>query len=413
MKKILFALLGFMAAAPFAVADNIKMVTYFPVPYASYGDLGVTGTCDVGLLGNCTLDAGEKLSVYKLSSDSRALNTGSLIANRGVLALNSSKSSSEIGTDTLFSRRSGGAQVVAPGVLEFAHDLTVDTIEGATIQSAEATKRADMTDLYLFSPASGRRFPACDATNNKMEWSQLTINGDKGVFLVCGEGVSACQPSYGTIRTGYGSDVTETCPVSNKNALYNCSNGFSGTCMDITRVLQAKFSYSGQGYTADSSVKDTCDGNREAKFSSSPSVCPAETCIDVYPDTSSSSSNNSISAELSFTWSCPAGAGRYEYNGPEALRPGVIVNNVKVLYNQNITTGVDSMADRYCAMYGTGSINTIILVEGSSISSLGCSEAIQRGFYRQISCEKSETKYFYQPGTCQETVQYREVTCCG
>ena len=188
MKKILFALLGFMAAAPFAVADNIKMVTYFPVPYASYGDLGVTGTCDVGLLGNCTLDAGEKLSVYKLSSDSRALNTGSLIANRGVLALNSSKSSSEIGTDTLFSRRSGGAQVVAPGVLEFAHDLTVDTIEGATIQSAEATKRADMTDLYLFSPASGRRFPACDATNNKMEWSQLTINGDKGVFLVCGEG---------------------------------------------------------------------------------------------------------------------------------------------------------------------------------------------------------------------------------
>ncbi len=197
MKKILFALLGFMAAAPFAVADNIKMVTYFPVPYASYGDLGVTGTCDVGLLGNCTLDAGEKLSVYKLSSDSRALNTGNLIVSRGVLALNSSKSSSEIATDTLFSRRSGGAQVVAPGVLEFAHDLTVDTIEGATIQSAEATKRADMTDLYLFSPASGRRFPACDATNNKMEWSQLTINGGKGVFLVCGEGEKATIPCSG------------------------------------------------------------------------------------------------------------------------------------------------------------------------------------------------------------------------
>lgn len=231
MKKILFALLGFMVAAPFASADNIKMVTYFPVPYASYGDLGVTGTCDVGLLNNCTLDAGEKLSVYKLSSDSRALNTGSLIANRGVLALNSSKSSSEIATETLFSRRSGGAQVVAPGVLEFAHDLTVDTITGDTIQSGEATNRADLTDLFLFGTASGRRFPLCDAANNKMEWGKLTINGSSGVFLVCGEGAK----------------VEETC-AQNPNQAKCCSStdGLTWTGSSCVRECYAMGSWTTQ-----------------------------------------------------------------------------------------------------------------------------------------------------------------------
>lgn len=185
MKKFLFALLGLVFAAPFAMADNIKMVTYFPVPYASYGDLSVSGTCDVGLLNNCSLDAGEKLNVYKLSSDGRVLNTGSLIANSGKLDLNSSASSSQINTTSLVSHNPGG-QTASTGVLEFSHDLTIDTIKGATIQSAEATNRADMDALYLFG--SSHRFPTCDGTGHKMSWQKLTVDGKSGVFLVCGEG---------------------------------------------------------------------------------------------------------------------------------------------------------------------------------------------------------------------------------
>ncbi len=188
MKKFLFALLGLVFAAPFAMADNIKMVTYFPVPYASYGDLSVSGTCDVGLLNNCSLDAGEKLNVYKLSSDGRVLNTGSLIANSGKLDLNSSASSSQINTTSLVSHNPSG-QTASTGVLEFSHDLTVDTIKGASIQSAEATNRADMDALYLFG--SSHRFPTCDGTDHKMSWQKLTVDGKSGVFLVCGLGEKA------------------------------------------------------------------------------------------------------------------------------------------------------------------------------------------------------------------------------
>ena len=98
MKSLSWAVLGLLMAAPsFAADNNIKMVTYFPVPYAAYGDLGVTGTCDVGLMGQCKLDAGKSLTAAKASSDSRALNTGSIIVRKGTLGL-SPLSSSATGT---------------------------------------------------------------------------------------------------------------------------------------------------------------------------------------------------------------------------------------------------------------------------------------------------------------------------
>ena len=93
MKSLSWAVLGLLMAAPsFAADNNIKMVTYFPVPYAAYGDLGVTGTCDVGLMGQCKLDAGKSLTVAKASSDSRALNTGSIIVRKGTLGLSPASS---------------------------------------------------------------------------------------------------------------------------------------------------------------------------------------------------------------------------------------------------------------------------------------------------------------------------------
>lgn len=60
MKSLSWAVLGLLMAAPsFAADNNIKMVTYFPVPYAAYGDLGVTGTCDVGLMGQCKFNGSQ------------------------------------------------------------------------------------------------------------------------------------------------------------------------------------------------------------------------------------------------------------------------------------------------------------------------------------------------------------------
>ena len=84
MKRIL-GLLLFILSVPCFAADNIKMVTYFPVPYLAYNELGVVGTCDLGLMGTCGLDAGKYLSVRP---NAGVAQSG---LNRGVLALKGSE----------------------------------------------------------------------------------------------------------------------------------------------------------------------------------------------------------------------------------------------------------------------------------------------------------------------------------
>ena len=190
MKKFLFALCAFALALPSVAADNnnIKMVTYFPVPYASYGDLGVTGTCDVGLMGQCKLDAGEGLKVAKASSDSRALNTGSIIVRKGTLGL-TPQTSVALGTQLTAGSGTG------TGVLEFSHDLAVTSINSSRLAKAQAMNEAQMTSLNMY----GHAFPTCDADDHEISWKSLTLGKKSGVFLVCGGGkeVQGCSnPSY-------------------------------------------------------------------------------------------------------------------------------------------------------------------------------------------------------------------------
>ena len=179
MKKFLFALCAFALALPSVAADtnNIKMVTYFPVPYASYGDLGVTGTCDVGLMGQCKLDAGKSLTVAKASSDSRALNTGSIIVRKGTLGLNPASS---LAAGTSITAGSG----TGTGVLEFSHDLAVTNINSSRISKARAMNRAQLNSLNMY----GHVFPTCKADDHEISWKSLTIGNKSGVFLVCGAG---------------------------------------------------------------------------------------------------------------------------------------------------------------------------------------------------------------------------------
>ena len=177
MKKFLFALCALALALPVAAADanNIKMVTYFPVPYAAYGDLGVTGTCDVGLMGQCALDAGEGLKVAKASSDSRALNTGSIIVRKGTLGL-TPQTSVALGTQLTAGSGTG------TGVLEFSHDLAVTSINSSRLAKARAMNEAQMTSLNMY----GHAFPTCDADDHEISWKKLTMGKKSGVFLVCG-----------------------------------------------------------------------------------------------------------------------------------------------------------------------------------------------------------------------------------
>ena len=55
MKKFTLALAALVLVGPAFAANTIKMVSYFPIPYASYSDIAVDGTCDVGLLNQCSM----------------------------------------------------------------------------------------------------------------------------------------------------------------------------------------------------------------------------------------------------------------------------------------------------------------------------------------------------------------------
>ena len=201
MKSLSWAVLGLLVAVPsFAADNNIKMVTYFPVPYAAYGDLGVTGTCDVGLMGQCKLDAGEGLKVAKASSDSRALNTGSIIVRKGTLGL-TPLSSSAIGTS--ITAGSG----IGTGVLEFSHDLAVTSINSSRLAKARAMNEAQMNSLNMY----GHAFPTCDAKNHEISWKSLTLGKKSGVFLVCGAGEEVNQCTNRSYKLSHKS---ECCPSS-------------------------------------------------------------------------------------------------------------------------------------------------------------------------------------------------------
>ena len=186
MKKICSLWIVLLAAWPLSAENNIRMVTYFPVPYASYADLGVTGSCDTGLLENCYLDAGEGINIFVGENDDRALNTGSLIVTEGALDLDSSLDDSVLMGESLIA---GEEDTAGTGILEFSHDLTVSDIDSDSLASAQAQNTAYLENLTLF----GEEFPLCDADDNEISWQTLTINGESAVFLVCGTGEQVVQ----------------------------------------------------------------------------------------------------------------------------------------------------------------------------------------------------------------------------
>lgn len=160
MKKICSLWIVLLAAWPLSAENNIRMVTYFPVPYASYADLGVTVSCDTGLLENCYLDAGEGINISVGENDDRALNTGSLIATEGVLDLDSSLDDSVLMGESLIA---GEEDTDGTGILEFSHDLTVSDIDSDSLASVQAQNTAYLENLTY----SGRNSRSVTPTTMK------------------------------------------------------------------------------------------------------------------------------------------------------------------------------------------------------------------------------------------------------
>ena len=157
--------------------NNIKMVTYFPVPYMSYDNLHVSGTCDVGFRGNCALQAKNAILVDQLNVTSGKLNLTSSIASWTLQA----------GTVTLGTVSSTASN----GRVDFKGGLTISTVNDP-LKSLQA-QNATLDNLSL----GDLTFPACDdgQDGHQISWQTLTIGAQQGVFLVCGpEGASGNNP---------------------------------------------------------------------------------------------------------------------------------------------------------------------------------------------------------------------------
>ncbi len=279
MKRIL-GLLLFALFAPCFAADNIKMVTYFPVPYLAYNELGVVGTCDVGLLGSCGLEAGKYLSVRPDTSLAQSgLNYGVLALKGGELDLQSTALTPHARSYVL---RVGNypANKAQEALLTFRHRLEVGSLQGGDLQSIEADNVAYTDSLTLF----GSAFPTCSKDNHKISWQRLTFDNKESTFLVCGEG--ECTDKYGawtTYSEGSSSSVLQDTCNGNISSEFTCS-GTAMTCRDVVATTTKSGYAATYGAATDttSSTADTCDGDTTNTYT--PACSSASSCVDVYRD---------------------------------------------------------------------------------------------------------------------------------
>lgn len=188
MKKFLFAISSLaVAGTVWAAASDMKMVTYFPVPYMSYYDLNVSGTCDVGVLG-CQLNTGA-LNVTKKDAvtsgyQDETFNTGTINLKQGTLNLDKGATSAVTfvsnGTGSYFNT-GNNTSAGGTGDIQFTGNVSLST---HNVASVEVTQKVD--NLILKDSA----FPAC---NSNMTWVTATINNGSGVFLQCGSAESICN----------------------------------------------------------------------------------------------------------------------------------------------------------------------------------------------------------------------------
>lgn len=304
MKRIL-GLLLFILSVPCFAADNIKMVTYFPVPYLAYNELGVVGTCDLGLMGSCSLDAGRYLSVRPNAGLTQTgLNRGVISLKGRELDLQSTALTPQVQSYVL---RVGvrPTSKTQEALLTFRHRLEVGTLQGGDLQSIEADNTAYMNSLTLF----GSTFPTCTKDNHQISWQRLAFDKRESTFLVCGQGESACEDSYGEWSATLGDlSPMDTCD-RDSTAAFTCS-GTAKTCRDVrTTTHNTSFYKATYGTASDGTRKsvDTCDGDTTNMYT--PSCSAFSSCLDVYTNArliSTCKCGGSVRPGLDLPTTCPS-----------------------------------------------------------------------------------------------------------
>ena len=194
MKKLLCFVMFFAVSAVFSSAEdiknNIKMVTYFPVPYVAYSTVQVdtAGQLDVGLT--------QAPAMYLGSAGRVPLNATEVNLKTGELKLDSIKYILGGNELTL------GAPSSEPsaGKLAFSKNLRINTMEAGSLvaekpynASHEIPFAMTVNSLSLF----GKNFPECEG--EKMVWQNLQLQEatQQETYLMCGtpSTPSVCQPT--------------------------------------------------------------------------------------------------------------------------------------------------------------------------------------------------------------------------
>ena len=181
MKKFTLALAALVLVGPaFAATNNtIKMVSYFPIPYASYSDIAVDGTCDVGLLNKCSMSVPSWTIANTDLNGSGEFTAGDMIVKAGPLSLNSSYSASQVkGAELLVGSGTHGV-----ATLKFDGNLNVTDTMLSNLSNLDATTKANIKSLTLGT----HTFPACNYRNSsEITWRSLRVAGTNRVYLTCG-----------------------------------------------------------------------------------------------------------------------------------------------------------------------------------------------------------------------------------
>ena len=265
-------------------ADNIKMVSYFPIPYASYSDLKVTDTCDVGLMNSCEFAADHLIiqSTTTASVPNLLLNTGSIVFNAGSLDLQASVSNNDINGDSLLVGNSN------PGIeshLNISGGLNVGTnfLAGASSKSVVASASTIASLNLKGYDDTWLTFPKCDATDNEISWANLKINGVEGIYLTCGSGI--CETFYGGQSYPSTTAKTDSCTGADAINQFSCSSAPKGSvlsCTDAWRVQQPAPTNQNPTITnvTIDTPPDTCNGDVIKKYTGA----ITKDCDDVYAD---------------------------------------------------------------------------------------------------------------------------------
>ena len=194
MKKLLCFVMFFAVSAVFSSAEdiknNIKMVTYFPVPYVAYSTVQVdtAGQLDVGLT--------QAPAMYLGSAGRVPLNATEVNLKTGELELDNIKYILG-GNDLSLGEPSS---VPSAGKLAFSKNLRINEMEAGSLvaekgydSSAEIPFAMTVNSLSLF----GKTFPACEG--EKMVWQNLQLQEatQQETYLMCGtpSTPSVCQPT--------------------------------------------------------------------------------------------------------------------------------------------------------------------------------------------------------------------------